>query len=320
MPPSKTAMSMADRAKYRRLSADLAQIVVDIAGIVDPTPISDGAGAIISVARGDWLGAGLSLVSMVPYVGDLAKAGKFPRYLATLEAAIKLASESADAAKLMSPIIARIQKTLELLPETGSDDLRKLRKLVDDFLKKKSARLAANTLPDISKQFSFRTFKRNGYEYTEATGRLGVPGKVKQHRSKYAQSKVSSGTGDDAGHLIGNRFGAPGGVENLKQQNYITNQNGTFKQLENEWERKLKRGTGIEVKVVDIAKAGDPRPFARRVEWKEISPNGQAINRELTFMNSHTAKSRVAQDIPPSVLRPQSGNVIHVDFSTGQKI
>jgi hypothetical protein len=90
--------------------------------------------------------------------------------------------------------------------------------------------------PDISGNFHFETIDRAHYVYKIGSGQLGVPGTVKTHRSKREQSKVSSGTGDDAGHLIGDRFGAPGGAENLGPQNWIQNQYGTFKQLENTWE------------------------------------------------------------------------------------
>src|SRR5437870_2937171 len=60
-----------------------------------------------------------------------------------------------------------------------------------------------------------------------------------------AQKKMAGGTGDDAGHLIGNRFGAPGGRENLSPQNWKANRFGTYKDLENLWARK--RLTNIEV-------------------------------------------------------------------------
>ncbi len=318
--------SVDDLAKSKRmkeLSLDLAQIAIDIAGIVDPTPISDGANTIISVARGDWLGAGLSLVSMVPYVGDLAKAGKFPKYLKTVEKAVVLAQESAEAAKLLRPLMERIQQALDLLPANGGESLQQVRRAVAQFFEKTgagAARAARRVLPDISGQFRFRTFEQNGYKYHVGSGRLGVPGKVKEHRSSYAQSKVSKGTGDDAGHLIGNRFGAPGGTENLGLQNWRANQYGSFKQLENQWARKLQEGTGIEVVVRDITKAGETRPFARRVEWTEVLPNGQKTRHELTFMNAHTDKSRAMQNIPPTVLSPQTDNVIHVDFVNRQRL
>ena len=59
---------------------EMAQAAVDVAGIIDPTPISDGISASMSLYKGDLIGAGLSLVSMVPFVGDaLAKAVKGPR-------------------------------------------------------------------------------------------------------------------------------------------------------------------------------------------------------------------------------------------------
>jgi hypothetical protein len=66
----------------------MAQSAVDAAGLIDPTPISDGIGALMSAARGDWFGAGMSLVSMIPYAGDAvgktAKGAKLMARVATL--------------------------------------------------------------------------------------------------------------------------------------------------------------------------------------------------------------------------------------------
>ena len=62
------------------LKLELAQAAIDVAGIVDPTPISDVIGAGFSLLRGDFIGAGLSLVSIIPYAGDaLAKTAKGAR-------------------------------------------------------------------------------------------------------------------------------------------------------------------------------------------------------------------------------------------------
>ena len=56
------------------------QTAVDIAGIADPTPISDVVGAGMSLYTGDFIGAGLSLISIVPYAGDaLGKTAKGAR-------------------------------------------------------------------------------------------------------------------------------------------------------------------------------------------------------------------------------------------------
>ena len=62
------------------LKFQLAQTAVDIAGIADPTPISDVIGAGMSLYTGDFIGAGLSLISVVPYAGDaLGKTAKGAR-------------------------------------------------------------------------------------------------------------------------------------------------------------------------------------------------------------------------------------------------
>lgn len=56
----------------KELNLEKVQAALDAAGIVDPTPASDLASAALSAGRGDWLGAGLSLISVVPYLGDAA--------------------------------------------------------------------------------------------------------------------------------------------------------------------------------------------------------------------------------------------------------
>lgn len=62
------------------LKWELAASAADVAGMVDPTPASDLIGAGLAVRKGDWLGAGMSLVSTVPYLGDaVAKPAKAVR-------------------------------------------------------------------------------------------------------------------------------------------------------------------------------------------------------------------------------------------------
>lgn len=65
---------------------DKIQTGMDFAGVADPTPIIDGVNAAISLGRAvtdpknagrHLLNAGISAVSMFPYVGDLAKLGKY---------------------------------------------------------------------------------------------------------------------------------------------------------------------------------------------------------------------------------------------------
>ncbi|MCA8956124.1 MAG: DUF4150 domain-containing protein, partial [Planctomycetes bacterium] len=98
---------------------DATQMTIDLAGIADPTPLSDGVSAAISVARGDWLGAGLSIVSMVPYFGDaLAKPAK----------AAKAAAKGTKLAAKLEKAAAKLKKAKEALEAAGKKIGKKLGK------------------------------------------------------------------------------------------------------------------------------------------------------------------------------------------------
>jgi hypothetical protein len=146
--------------------------------------------------------------------------------------------------------------------------------------------------PDISNQFRFREWETNGKTYKRASGRLGMPDEVQTHRDPSAQRRVSGGTGDDAGHLIGNRFGPPGTEENLERQNWEANRVGNYHKLEDAWAGLRKRGVEIDVQVTDVTKAGADRPFRRNVQWTETAPDGTVKNYDLDFVNTETEESR----------------------------
>lgn len=174
-------------------------------------------------------------------------------------------------------------------------------------------------LVDVADNYEYHNYEHDGKLYKEASGRLGIPGEVVDHRDRSEQRKISSGTGDDAGHLIGSQFGASGGPENLSPQNWRANECGTYKQLENDWARKLKNETDIDVKVTDITRKGEDRPFMRKVEWTETDKDGNKIDKELYFANTHTPESRDKQNIPSTVEGTEKGKLIEVDFSTGKR-
>jgi len=89
------------------LKFQLAQTAVDIAGIADPTPISDVIGAGMSLYTGDLIGAGLSLVSIIPYAGDaLGKTAKGARAAKKINA-LKKRIEAAIAATNLANKYAR---------------------------------------------------------------------------------------------------------------------------------------------------------------------------------------------------------------------
>jgi len=249
---------------------------------------------------------------MIPYVGDLAKLGKFPKYLNMLENAINIAQESTAAAKMLQPIFLKLDKALDLLPDGAPAAVQEMRRLVKKFLHDFNVKPAKTAqLADISGRFDFpKRYRRGDYEYVEASGRLGVPGKVKKHRDTGAQRDVSSGTGDHAGHLIGNRFGGPGDARNLTQQNAYINsyarkgdqhwsgKGGSYLHLEDFWEEQLHKGVGIDVRLRDMFRPGADRPIGRLVEWTEIYPDGKSQKFTVDFLNAHTPNSRLKQGVP----------------------
>lgn len=174
-------------------------------------------------------------------------------------------------------------------------------------------------LKDVRGQYFFETITRNRKTYKQAWGWLGMPDQVQTHRSSSDQKNVAAGTGDDAGHLIGNRFGSPGGVENLSLQNWKANRYGTYKDLENQWAAKRLQGVDIYVQITDISRFGELRPFMRNVHWIERA-DGKEIPFEIDFANAHTPESRSKQDVPGTKLFGAGGEVIQVDFRLRRRI
>jgi hypothetical protein len=163
------------------------------------------------------------------------------------------------------------------------------------------------TLVDVSGRFVFRAWTQGSYSYKEASGELGVPGEVITHRSVAAQTVVSHGSGEDAGHLIGIQFGAPGDARNLGLQNHNMNtfapkalqeafrgSGGSYHDLESRWSSRLKQRYRIFVTVVDKYRVGENRPFSRSVRWTETTPNGiQGAPQSLEFGNFSSPQSRI---------------------------
>ena len=121
---------------------DVTQMILDITGIFDPTPVSDGSSAAISLARGRWFDAFISAVSIVPYVGDLAKTAKLPRYLESVRKAIKIASRDSEWAVGLRELFTKLKIALDKVYEVGVDSLpesavkylKQLRDEIDEFL------------------------------------------------------------------------------------------------------------------------------------------------------------------------------------------
>jgi hypothetical protein len=137
-----------------QFALDLLQMSLDLTGIVDPTPISDGSNAVISLGRsisslfsGEWSAAGghlvngaISVIGFVPALGDLAKAGKIGKWAQTVADAISTMSRYPAMAERLRPILREIhdlvnripQSALEALPASARESLQRMKTQLDE--------------------------------------------------------------------------------------------------------------------------------------------------------------------------------------------
>lgn len=104
----------------RELVWEGAKTAADIAGFIDPTPISDTVAAGMALRDSDIAGAGLSLLSWIPYLGD------------ALAKPIKGARTTARVAKLMQ----RLEKLKDRLKK-AQDVVKKAKDKISDALRRK---------------------------------------------------------------------------------------------------------------------------------------------------------------------------------------
>lgn len=118
---------------------DVAQFTLDVVGCFEPTPFADLTNALLSMTRAHWSEAMLSVVGVVPYVGDLAKLGKAPRYLKSVERAIQLARNDRKFAVMLRPVLGRLNAGLKRLPIHRlplpvQEALKRMQKAIAEFL------------------------------------------------------------------------------------------------------------------------------------------------------------------------------------------
>lgn len=279
--------------KEAAIVLDLAQMATDIAGLLDPTPISDGMGLILAVSRRNVTDAVISAVGLIPFIGDLAKAGKLGKYVQTIENAARLAARSPEFAKHIKPVVERTIAAIDFLPP-AADWTRRLKAAVQPLARSTGAVTRGAKRIDISATFKFSGPRQKGkWTVREAEGTLGVPSRVVNPSSATARRKLSPGTGDDAGHLIAGRFGA-GATQNLGLQNWVANRSGSWYKMEDDWAAKLEAGYGIRVKISEFSYLGESRGAWRRVEWTEVWPTGRISVHSLDFANTTSVNSRKA--------------------------
>jgi hypothetical protein len=124
------------------LAVDIVQFAIDLAGIVDPTGAADGISGLISLGRGKWIDAGISAISLIPYIGDAAKVAKIPKYAEAVATAIKLAMKDLEFARTLKPALERLKLALDKMPVPSlpaemQHHIVKIRKEIDEFLKRR---------------------------------------------------------------------------------------------------------------------------------------------------------------------------------------
>ena len=120
------------------LVLDLTQVGLSVVGIFDPTGVADGADAIISLGRGDYWGAGISALGIIPYLGDLAKIGKLPKLLKIIENVVGMAKTDAKFAKVVEPLLKGLKNALDnlpihKLPDWAKKPIESLKNKIDEF-------------------------------------------------------------------------------------------------------------------------------------------------------------------------------------------
>jgi len=96
------------KGNYTLEGEDVLSAGLDIVGVFDPSGIADGLNVGLQAKKGNWWGAGISLLGVVPYVGDIAKVGKIGKDIEIIKKAV-------DAVRAGSLVVETIQKTGESL-------------------------------------------------------------------------------------------------------------------------------------------------------------------------------------------------------------
>ncbi|WP_437838186.1 PAAR-like domain-containing protein [Sorangium sp. So ce1153] len=112
----------------KELAWEAAKTTADLAGLVDPTPISDTVAAGMALSDGDIAGAGLNLLSWIPYLGDAVakpiKGGRTAARVAKLMQRLeKLKDKLKKAKDLIEKAKARIADALRRKKGGGSPEL-----------------------------------------------------------------------------------------------------------------------------------------------------------------------------------------------------
>lgn len=253
---------------------DAVQMGLDVIGLIPIVgELADVANAGISLSRGDYAGAALSLLSAIPFAGYAGTAAKVGRHgaKAVAEASAKATKEASDqAAKEITERSAR--EITENASKHGDSALPTVKDgaKVKDGILRDGSHLGPNGKPKPN-----RKYQTGEHDYIYETDSLGRIKEVKADnlqltsRDKRLPHKSNSPgklNDDHAGHLIGDRFGGSPKLDNIVSQSRLTN-TSTYKSLENQWAKAIKEGKSVSVKINPIYSGSSVRPSSFRVDY-----------------------------------------------------
>lgn len=258
-----------DRERLSQQSVlDGVQMALDVAGMAPGVgAIPDLMNAAISVLRGDWVGAGLSIVAAVPGVGDVVGGAK----IAYRGAHIAKNAQEANAAVRKFDKIKQQSKPVVMANEARKTAERNIVELPPGKKGNWNKKLNELPMPNTDYKVGDKLYR------TDETGKVrNISGKLKLgkigERNVYQQTKTVSikdgKKGDDGGHLIAHQFKGAG--EQINYVPMLKNLNrGQWKKMEGEWQKALKQipPKKVFVDINALYKAGSKRPLGFVVNY-----------------------------------------------------
>lgn len=126
---------------------------------------------------------------------------------------------------------------------------------------------------DLKKNQEYRTGEYN-YKYrTDDQGRIisaeadDLQHTKREERLPHNSETLEKQKGDDAGHLIGDRFGGSPDIDNLVSQEATVNR-GEYKKMEDEWAEAVAKGEKVQVNIEVKYEDDKKRPSEIDVQYK----------------------------------------------------
>lgn len=134
------------------LRLDLLQFGLDLMGLVNPA--ADLANAGISLWRGDFFGAAISAISIIP-IGDVVKIAKLEKYAKTFETLVtRIVPTNPRLYKELEPLMEQFRTLLAKIP-AGNESVEKIRDMVQRFFKNAELHRLASGIQSLEQWANF---------------------------------------------------------------------------------------------------------------------------------------------------------------------